>query len=147
MPTLEHEKTRLLLLWGAWLSASLLHSSFPFAGFLISLSDFEMLIWMSGSSLRWSLHFPLTSPSLCRSLVGVMRLNRSAWLELNYSQSRLPWILLNRCSSLMDYLSLRGKLLVFSNHTVIPLEGSYHKLTISSLFQSCCPYLKAFTVR
>lgn len=43
---------RLLLLRGARLPSSRPRSSLPSAGFLISLSDFEMLIWMSGSSLR-----------------------------------------------------------------------------------------------
>lgn len=36
----------------AFLPTSLPHSSFPFPAILILLSDFEMLIWMSGSSLR-----------------------------------------------------------------------------------------------
>lgn len=50
--TQQKEERLLLLLRGVWLPASLHHSSFPSPDFLISLSDFEMLIWMSGSSLK-----------------------------------------------------------------------------------------------
>ena len=85
-------------------ATSVSHSCFPFPAFLIWLSDFETLIRMSSISVRWGLHVLLTSPSLCRSVVGVIHLDRSAqyWMVLNYSQKQSLLMFLSRCRSLMD---------------------------------------------